>query len=210
MNVLLIDDHPVFQSGLIGLLQNLPQIKHIEVAEKADEALGIAKSMHFDIFFLDVGLPDMDGADLAKILKEKYPETYIIVLTMHDEPSYIKQMLALKVNAYLSKNASNEEITRAIENLQPGQIFLSSRIQEIVAQTYHETETADYSVPRLTRRENEILQLIADELTTQEIAKKLIISENTVETHRSNLISKFGVRNSSGLIRKAFKLEFLK
>jgi len=210
MNVLLIDDHPVFQSGLIGLLQNLPQIKHIEVAEKADEALMIAKSMQFDIFFLDVGLPDMDGADLAKILKEKYPDTYIIVLTMHDEPSYIKQMLALKVNAYLSKNASNEEITRAIENLQQGQIFLSSRVQEIVAQTYHETESVDHTVPRLTRREKEILQLIADELTTQEIAKKLIISENTVETHRSNLISKFGVRNSSGLIRKAFKLEFLK
>ncbi len=210
MNVLLIDDHPVFQSGLIGLLQNLPQIKHIEVAEKADEALMIAQSMHFDIFFLDVGLPDMDGADLAKILKEKYPDTYIIVLTMHDEPSYIKQMLALKVNAYLSKNASNEEITRAIENLKQGQIFLSSRIQEIVAQTYHETESDDHTVPRLTRREKEILQLIADELTTQEIAKKLIISENTVETHRSNLISKFGVRNSSGLIRKAFKLEFLK
>lgn len=210
MNVLLIDDHPVFQSGLIGLLQNLPQIKHIEVAEKADEALMIAKSMQFDIFFLDVGLPDMDGADLAKILKEKYPGTYIIVLTMHDEPSYIKQMLALKVNAYLSKNASNEEITRAIENLQQGQIFLSSRVQEIVAQTYHETESVDHTVPRLTRREKEILQLIADELTTQEIAKKLIISENTVETHRSNLISKFGVRNSSGLIRKAFKLEFLK
>jgi DNA-binding NarL/FixJ family response regulator len=146
---------------------------------------------------MDISMPDMNGMDLCRIVKDKYPSVMILGLSTFNEQSYIRKMIDQGASGYILKNAGKQELLDAIHSVAKGKIFLSDEV------AFALNAKASSNIPVITRREKEILGLIADGSTNAEIAAKLFISAFTVETHRKNLLTKFEVKNTASLIRKA-------
>lgn len=155
------------------------------------------------MILMDISLPGKTGIDLCKEVKSKYPDIQIIGLSSFNQHSFIQKMLDNGASGYVLKNATLEELAKAIETVVKGGIFLSLEAELIV----QKNETS--IITTITRREKEVLLLIADGLTNNEIALKLFISTTTVETHRKNLLTKFEVKNTASLIRMATQLQLI-
>lgn len=194
------DDHPVVIEGLQKLLENR---EHIRIAGCFTTGAGIMdflKNNRADIVLLDITLPDANGMDLCKEIKQLSPSTCVLALSNHSERSIIMQMLQNGASGYLLKNASGEELMNCINEALSGQVTFSREVKEIIARPgVNELK----QMPQLTRREKEILQLISDGKTTVGIAEELSLSPLTVETHRRNLLQKFDVKNVAALIKTA-------
>lgn len=172
-------------------------------AMNAASCLAFLHNQQPDVLFLDINLPDKSGIDLCKEIKEKYPDIHILGLSSFNQQSYIQKMIQNGASGYVLKNASLEEIVRAIEVVLQGNIFLSNEASVTMR------ENKDAQIPIITRREKEVLKLIAEGLTNKEMAEKLFISTTTVDTHRNNLLSKFNVKNTANLIRMAAQFDFI-
>ncbi|WP_346317881.1 response regulator transcription factor [Chitinophaga sp. YIM B06452] len=194
------DDHPVVIEGLQKLLENK---EHIRIAGCFTTGAGIMdflKTNRADIVLLDITLPDANGMDLCKEIKQLSPSTCVLALSNHSERSIIMQMLQNGASGYLLKNASGDELMSCINEALSGQVTFSREVKEIIARPgLSELK----QLPQLTRREKEILQLISDGKTTAGIAEELSLSPLTVETHRRNLLQKFEVKNVAALIKTA-------
>lgn len=198
--MLIIDDHPVVQEGLKSLLHDKPEIELSGCFALGLEALSFLEHNSVDVILLDISLPDINGIELCKRIKQLDKEVKILGLSNYSERSMIMQMLQNGANGYILKNASAEELLQAIRQVLNNRIILSQDVQKALASPV----TKEFiDTPQLTRREKEILQLIADGLTTSEIASRLIISPLTVETHRKNLMQKFKVNNAAAMIKAA-------
>lgn len=198
--VILVDDHPVVMEGLKALLSNNEHLSVVGGFTTGKETLTFLKRNNVDVIFLDIALPDMNGLDLCRTLKEQYPDTLILAISNHDERSMISQMLQNGASGYLLKNSSSEELMQAIEQALRGELALTPEVKKVLI---HGAIEKTRNIPRLTRREREIIKLVADGLTTANIAEKLFISPLTVETHRRNLMQKFEVANTAALIKTA-------
>jgi DNA-binding NarL/FixJ family response regulator len=152
---------------------------------------------------MDVNLPDKSGIDLCKEVKEKYPSVFIVGLSTFNQQSFIQKMIDNGASGYVLKNATQQELMEAIETVVKGKTFLSGE----AAQSLRSNNPADK--PVLTRREKEVLELIAQGLTNNEIAQKIFVSTNTVDTHRKNLLTKLEAKNTASLIRIAVQLKFI-
>jgi DNA-binding NarL/FixJ family response regulator len=151
---------------------------------------------------MDINLPDKSGIDLCREVKEKYPSVFIIGLSTFNQQSFIQKMMDSGASGYVLKNATQEELMEAISVVIKGKIYFSDEASQVLTK-------ADVNPILLTRREKEVLELIAEGLTNNEIAQKLFVSPTTIDTHRKNLLAKFGVRNTASLIRDATKLQFI-
>jgi DNA-binding NarL/FixJ family response regulator len=151
---------------------------------------------------MDIGIPDKSGIELCKEVKEKYPSVFIIGLSTFNQQSFIQKMMDNNASGYVLKNATKEELLEAISVVSKGKTYLSFEVAKTL-----KTNPAENII--LTRRETEVLKLIADGLTNSEIAKKLFISSTTVDTHRKNLLAKFDVKNTALLIRMAVQMELI-
>ena len=151
---------------------------------------------------MDISLPDKSGIDLCKEVKEKYPSVFIIGLSTFNQQSFIQKMMDNGASGYVLKNATQEELMEAIETVAKGNIYLSHE----ASQTLRKVNAGS---PVLTRREKEVLELIAEGLTNNEIAIKLFISVSTVDTHRKNLLAKFDARNIASLIKMAMQMQMI-
>jgi len=171
----------------------------------AAELMAALPAVQPDVLLLDIQMPEIDGIELCKQVSKKYPDIRIIALSSFMESHYIKQMLRNGATGYLLKNTDPEKLIRAIERVHAGEQFLDEVIQQ---QLLNEVLTGQkrtvFEIP-LTRREKEILRLIAEEHSNQEIAAQLFISLRTVETHRLNLTQKLAVKNTAGLVKEAMK-----
>lgn len=209
MKVAITDDHLLVMQGIESMLQNESSI-HITgkypTAEKTLEALATDVP---DILLLDINLPDINGIDLCKQLLGLYSDLKIIALSSHDDTNFVKRILKNGACGYLLKNTSKEELIEAFETVLDGEQYLQATIQKKLLNQSLGTQKRNTLKPKLTRREKEVLAAICEEMTTQEIADQLFISPKTVETHRMNLISKLGARNSVGLARIAIEQELL-
>jgi len=157
----------------------------------------------FDVLLLDINLPDSNGIDLCKSVSRKYPDIKIIGLSNYSETGFIKNMMRNGAKGYLLKNTGKEELVNAIEEVQRGNTYISRDLnQKILNESFG--HHSDSFIPKLTRREKEILQCISHEMTNQEMADSLFISIKTVESHRNNLLQKLGVRNTAGLVKEAY------
>jgi DNA-binding NarL/FixJ family response regulator len=199
--IFITDDHYMVVEGIRSLLQHRQELEWMGHAMNAASCLSFLQNQAVDVLFLDVNLPDKSGIDLCKEIKERYPATHIIGLSSFNQLSFIEKMLNNGASGYVLKNATQEELVEAIENVMDGQRFLSSEVASIVK------KGPDTKIPVITRREKEVLALIADGLTNNEIAEKLFISITTVETHRKSLLAKFEVKNTASLIRLAMKYQ---
>lgn len=205
IKIIIVDDHPVVTEGLRYLLQKKNNLDIIGCFTTGRETLAFLKENTADVVLLDVSLPDMNGDILCLEIKNHYPSTCILVVSNHSERSIIIQMLQNGASGYLLKNSSSDELTRSILSAIEGDLALTDEVKSIIAKG----ELSFKSLPRLTRREQEVLKLVAGGMTTSEIAEKLFISPLTVETHRRNLMQKFEVNNSAALVKIAMEQKMI-
>ena len=199
------DDHLLVISGLKAMLAPYAHISVVYESNMAGSLMAALPAAQPDVLLLDIQMPEIDGMELCKQVRKTHPAIKIIALSSFMESHYIKQMLRNGATGYLLKNTDPGKLINAIETVNAGEQFLDDIIQH---QLLHEMITGQkrsgYDIP-LTRRETEILKLIAEGHSNQEIAEGLFISLRTVETHRLNLTQKLAVKNTAGLVREAMK-----
>ncbi len=196
IKLLIIEDHPLVVEGYKTLIESHQDFSLCGVANNAKDALLLLESCNPDVILLDIMLPGMTGLDLIEIIHTKYSKSKILVVSTFSQRYYVETMLEKGAKGYLLKNASSNEIIEAIHSVFDDEIFLSKEISD----NLKKNATQPIS---LSRREIEVLKLIATGLTNKEIAEKLFISPLTVDSHRKNLITKLDVRNTASLIKKA-------
>ncbi len=201
--VFIVDDHYMVIEGIRSLLQNEKDIEWTGHASNAASCLAFLQQQQPDVILMDINLPDKSGIDLCKEVREKYPAVYVIGLSTFNQQSFIQKMMGNGASGYVLKNATQEELMEAIAAVSAGKTFLSDE----AAQSLRKNNEGE--IPVLTRREKEVLELIADGLTNNEIAQKLFISVTTVDTHRKNLLAKFDARNIASLIKAAMQMQLL-
>ncbi len=204
INIGILDDHHIVLQGIQTALENFENISIVCRAESKDDIL--SELEHLDILLLDINLRDEDGVTLCKQFKDSYSNLKVICLTSFTQVSFIKAMLRNGADGYLFKNVSTDELITAIETVYAGERFLGKEVNEgLIKDSLEQNNKGRSFIPKLTRRESEILSLIIDELTNQQIASKLYISLSTVETHRMNICAKLGAKNTAGMVRNAIK-----
>ncbi|NOY48681.1 MAG: response regulator transcription factor [Chlorobi bacterium] len=207
--IAITDDHEMVLKGITSMLVNTSEIEIVGTYVNAQETLVNLATNLPDVLLLDINLPDINGIDLSKQLLKKYPELKIIALTNFEDISFVKRMLKNGVHGYLLKNTDKLELVEALKTVLSGEIFLQKDIhKKLLSQTTRQTKNNSL-LPKLTRREHDVLTAISEELTTQQISEKLFISPKTVETHRMNIMSKLGAKNSVGIIKIAIEKELL-
>ena len=202
IKVFIVDDHFMVIEGIRSLLQYEKSIEWTGHAGNADSCLAFLRQQQPDVILMDIGMPGISGIELCKEVKEKYPAVFIIGLSTYNQKSFIQKMMENGASGYVLKNATQDELVEAITLAANGKTYLSFE----AGQTLKKLKTNDVI---LTRREKEILELIAGGLTNNEIAVKLFLSCSTVDTHRKNLLTKFGVKNTAPLIRMAIQMQLI-
>lgn len=204
IKVIVVDDHPVVIEGMRAMLLQIPYVVLSATAGNAFTALEQVQEQVPDLVITDINMPEINGIEFTARLKKEYPAIKVIGMSTFSERSYISQMIQSGADGFLVKSASKEEIEAAIISVTDGKMYLSPD-----AGMSHSEQKALKNQPTLTRREKEVLLLIADGLTNPQIAEKLFISLNTVDSHRKNLLMKFEVSNTALLVRSAMKLGIL-
>ena len=200
IRVFIVDDHPIVIEGIHSLLQNEKGIEWAGHAMNAQSCLGFFVNNTAHVVLMDINLPDTSGVELCAIMKEKYPGIMILGLSTFNQGLYIKKMMENGASGYILKNASKEELLKAIHAVHDGSIYFSGEVGQALKDYQRSSKT---ELPVLSRREKEILALIAEGYTNPQIAEKLFVSPFTVDTHRRNLLAKLDVKNTATLIRFA-------
>lgn len=203
IEVLIVDDHPLLRQGLKTLLELEGEITVVGQASNGPEALRLADQLRPDVVLLDINMPGMNGIEVAKALRERRPEVAILVLTIHDDETYVKVMIRSGAKGYLLKDAEPREVVAAIKKVAAGESVYPTDLMERVMEHYHNLEmkygklqsAAAISDLSLTTRELEILQYIVEGMSNKEIAAALYISEKTVKNHITSLLRKLNVED---------------
>lgn len=201
--VFIVDDHYMVIEGIRSLLQNEKEIEWMGHATNADSCLAFLRNQQPDVILMDINMPGKSGIDLCKEVKEKFPAVFVIGLSTFNQLSYIQKMIDNGASGYVLKNATQQEIMEAILTVTKGHKYLSIE----AAQVLRMDDSTNNIV--LTRREKEVLELIADGLTNNEIAQKLFISVTTVDTHRKNLLVKCKTKNVAALVKMAVQMKWI-
>lgn len=204
IKVFIVDDHYMVIEGIRSLLQNETNIEWMGHATNAASCLAFLQHQLPDVILMDINLPDKSGIDLCKEVKEKYPAIFILGLSTFNQQSFIEKMIGSGASGYVIKNATQQELMEAIHTVVKGKEYLSFD----AAVTLRKPDTQN-NIPVITRREKEVLELIAAGMTNNEIARQLFISSTTVDTHRKNLLSKLGAKNTASLVRIAAQLKLV-
>lgn len=201
--VFIVDDHYMVIEGIRSLLEHQKAIEWLGHAMNAESCMAFLNNRQPDVIFMDINLPDKSGIELCREVIQKYPSIAIIGLSTFNQQSFITKMMENGALGYVLKNANKEELLFAIQTVMRGHTFLSHEAALIAG------KKAGDGSPFLTQREKDVLELIADGLTTQEIADKLFISANTVETYRKNLLLKLEAKNVAAMVKIAAKLNLI-
>lgn len=213
IKVLIADDHTMFVDGIDSILDGLEDIKVVGRCYDGKSTIDFVNHHEIDIVLLDVNLPDMSGIEVSKTLLERDADTKILAISMFNEESFVSEILNNGAKGYILKNTGREELLRAIRTVYNGDTYFSNEVTEtimkgLMKKRKSSSKSADF-YPKISRREKQVLRLIIDEHTTQEIADKLFISLKTVESHRSSLLAKVNARNTAGLVRIAIENNLL-
>ncbi|MBU2914491.1 MULTISPECIES: response regulator transcription factor [Reichenbachiella] len=211
IKVLIVDDHQMFLDGLSSILVGDEQVEVVGVLTDARAVIDTLKDAPVDVVVTDVSMPHMDGIQLNAELKKRNIQAKVLVLTTHNDPDIIQKLIKGGVDGYLLKNAEKNELLTAIKTVATGGKHFSQEVQKKYTESLFSSATTSSTVQTaLSKREKEILHLIVEEFTAQEIAEKLFISQHTVNTHRKNLLSKLGVKNTAGLVKQTILKGLLK
>jgi two-component system response regulator NreC len=211
VTVLLVDDHPIVRQGLRNLLDSMPDFKVIGEAGDGLQALEMIEKTLPQVLVIDVVMPGLTGIEVTQRVKHQWPATKVIVLSMQNNEAYVVSALKNGASGYILKDTAPEELVDAIRTVVKGERYLSKPLSERIINAYvskmDQAEVDPYDT--LTNREKEVLHLVAEGHTNQEIAERLFISPRTAELHRSNVLNKLGLKNQIDLVRFAIKRGFL-
>lgn len=213
IKILIADDHKMFVDGLVSILKGEPDINVVASCFDGSDIFNILKNHQVDVILLDINLPGMNGIEVTKKLAAEMPAIKILALSMHNEESFVTEILKHGALGYILKNTDRNELLTAIRTVDNGQTYFSKDVTQTIMKSLVKKDKSKLSyttiIPKISRREKEVLELIVKEFTTQEIADKLFISLKTVESHRSSLLSKLNVRNTAGLVRMTLEHKLL-
>jgi two-component system response regulator NreC len=197
IRVLLVDDHALFREGLRAILRYYDDIEVVGEASSGVEAAAQVGILRPDIVVMDIAMPGMNGMDATRVIRERYPDTQVLVLSQHKDPNYVTAVVKSGASGYVLKQAAGADLIAALRSIARGEVFLHPAVSAAMVR-----EIRGDSVT-LTPRESEILHLIVKGQTSAEIAALLCLSPYTVDWHRSNLMQKTGARNVAELIRRS-------
>jgi DNA-binding NarL/FixJ family response regulator len=207
IRVLIADDHTLVRAGIRALLEKLPGIQVVAEASNGREALGLIREHNPNVVLMDIAMPGLSGLEATRRVTKEFPNVNVLILSMHAGEEYVLQAMNAGAAGYLLKGSDVSELSLAIRAVARGQMYLSPPISKQVIKDYVRRVGGEESpLERLTPRQREILQLIAEGATTKEIAKTLRISVKTVETHRAQLMERLNIHDVAGLVRYAIKI----
>jgi len=207
IRALLADDHTLVRAGIRGLLRGLPGVEVVGEAEDGHEALRLAEALRPDVVLLDIGMPGLNGLEVAGRLAALDPSIRVLILSMHTSEEYVLRALRAGCAGYLLKRSAVSELEVAVRAVARGETYLSPAVSKQVVDDYvGRTGGATDPIDALTPRQREILQLVAEGNTSKEIAERLGLSFKTVEAHRAQIMERLGVRDLAGLVRFAVRV----
>jgi two-component system response regulator NreC len=208
VRVLVADDHTILRAGLKMMLNAQPDIEVVGEASDGHQAIAEAQRLAPDVIIMDITMPDCNGIEATKQVKRLMPETRVLVLTMHENEEYLFQMLRAGASGYMLKEAADTELISAIRVVSSGRFYLSPSAQSMMVSDYlqrvHTGEERD-SYSALTEREREILKLVAEGYTNNQIGERLFISPKTVDTHRTHIMDKLNLHSRAELVKYAMR-----
>ncbi len=214
INILLADDHKIVRDGIISLLSDEKEFNIVAEAENGIQVLNILKQERIDIIIMDISMPEMNGIECTKKIKQIYPEIHVLILSMYNEEQYINEVFKSGASGYILKNSGKEELIKAIKTIFSGKPYYSPEVTQTYIQSLvkpdNKKSDIENVINELSSREIEVLELIVNEFSNQEIAEKLSISIRTVDAHRRNLLNKIGVKNTAGLVKFAISNNIFK
>jgi len=206
MRVLIVDDHTMVRESLVSVLQADGDVQVVAQAADGIEAIEKAVQARPDVVIVDLSMPRLNGIEVVRRLREALPATRVLVLTMHQEDEYVLQAVRAGASGYLVKDSGASELLAAVRSLHAGRGYFGPQAARTLAeQLQHPERTLDDPYGRLTPREREVFHLMAEGMTTKEIARKLDISTKTAENHRGHVLEKLDVRNTAELVRYALR-----
>ena len=208
MRVLLADDHGIVRRGLRSLLESEPGLQVVGEAADGLEAIRLCTEIKPDVLILDIGLPKLNGIDVAARVQKLDPAPWVIVLTMHTDESYILRALAAGARAYLLKDATDEDLLPAIRAAAKGRPYFSPAVTSVLVEDYLrqlQSRGLTDTYHLLTDREREVLQLLAEGRTNKDVAALLEVGVSTIETHRANLMQKLNLHNTAEIVLYAVR-----
>jgi two-component system, NarL family, nitrate/nitrite response regulator NarL len=197
VKIYLVDDHKIFVKGVAALLETEPGLSVTGYTFDGRSAFDSLKENKPDVLITDIQMPGLSGIELTRLVKDEFPEIKVIGLSMFDKPEIINDLIAAGADGYLLKDLEKDELVKAINQIMNGNMYYSSSVANLLLQTKNNKDL-------LTKREKEIIALIAEEKTNVQIADKLFISEHTVESHRKNIFRKTKAKSIVGLVKYAY------
>jgi DNA-binding NarL/FixJ family response regulator len=210
IRVLLADDHKLVRAGIRSLLERLPDLEVVAEASDGREAIRLVEEHEPQIVLMDLAMPELNGIEATRHLTKTFPKVRVLILSIYTDEEHVYQALRAGAAGYLMKGAATEELELAIRTVAEGETYLSPPVSKLVIMEYiRRTNVGFSSLERLSSRQTQVLKLIAEGKTTKQIALELGISVKTVETHRSALMKRIGVRDVAGLVRYAVKIDLV-
>ena len=204
IKILIADDHAIVAEGLKHLVEAQSDLQVVAIVGDGRAAVRAAKETEPDVVLMDLSMPELNGADAARAIIDERPECKVIVLSMYAEREYVRRALKAGATGYVVKRSAAKELVEAIRAVHAGQRYLSPRVADVVIDDYAADGKADL-LEKLSAREREVLQLLAEGRTGAEIAQRLTLSQKTVETYRARLVEKLGIRDVAGLVKFAIQ-----
>ncbi len=204
IRILIAVDHAVVAEGLKHLVEAQADLEVVATVGDGREAVRVARETGPDVVLMDLSMPELNGADATRAIIDERPECRVIVLSMYAEREYVRRALKAGATGYVVKRSAAKELVEAIRAVHGGQRYLSPRVADVVIDDYAGDGKADL-LERLSTREREVLQLLAEGRTGSEIAQRLALSQKTVETYRARLVEKLGIRDGAGLVKFAIQ-----
>lgn len=208
IRILIVDDHTILRAGLKMMLNAQPDMEVVGEAQDGRQAIYEVQRLQPDVILMDITMPDMNGIEATRQIKKMLPEARVLILTMHENDEYVFQALRAGASGYILKEAADTELISALHVIQNGQFYLSPAAQSVMVGDYLQRvrigeEKDSYST--LTEREREILKLVAEGHTNNQIAERLVISPKTVDTHRTHIMDKLNLHSRAELVKYAMR-----
>ena len=211
--VLLTDDHTLFRQGIRTLLSSEPDLEVVGEAGNAADAVELAEQVRPDVVLMDIGMPGMSSFEATRLIRKERPNTHVLFLSMYDDDDYLAECVEIGASGYVLKDSPAEQLVTAIREVQRGGSFLSSRLLTRLVDDFRMQGKAPVRQPRfgtLTKREREILKLLAEGRSVKEIATSFELSVKTVEAHKFNLMRKLDIHNKAQLVQYAIQKKVIR
>ncbi len=208
IRVLVVDDHTIVRDGICALLALVGDIEVVGEAVNGSEALKMVAQLQPDVVLMDIAMPIMGGLEATRRITREFPKAKVLVITQHDDKEYVFPVLESGASGLISKAAASSELASGIRSVNKGDSFLSPSVAKLLVENYQQTAgERNHQDPynQLTEREREVLKLLAEGFSTQEMADMLVITRKTVEGHKTNLMTKLGIHNRIDLVKYALR-----